>query len=49
VKVKDQYVVLAKGLTQGQAEYVFVKLKNLIEGFRNICPVPDVQGPRTSK
>jgi hypothetical protein len=33
VKVKDQYVVLAKGLTQGQAEYVFVKLKNLIEGF----------------
>jgi hypothetical protein len=33
VKVKDQYIILAKGLTQGQAEYVFVKLKNLIEGF----------------
>jgi hypothetical protein len=33
VKVKDQNIVLATGLTRGQAEYVFVKLKNLIDGF----------------
>lgn len=33
VKVKDQNIVLATGLTRGQAEYVFVKLKSLIDGF----------------
>lgn len=32
IKARDSRIVLAKGLTQGEAEYVFVKLKGIIEG-----------------
>jgi hypothetical protein len=32
IKARDTRIVLAKGLTQGEAEYVFVKLKGIIEG-----------------